>query len=98
MNFYMDTTLAAEYRSAAQHACQPREIWEGPCRMSIYTVIVEEVVSQSFDVETTSPEKALELADTRYNACDYVLESGEAHDARLCVLDESGQAEGRELL
>lgn len=39
-----------------------------------YTVLVEEVVSQEFAVEASSPEEALRLAEDSYRKGEIVLE------------------------
>ena len=66
--------------------------------MTTFTVVIEEVLAQPFDLEASSPEEALEIACTRYRAGDYVLEPGETQDVRLCVLDERGLTDGWEQL
>ena len=66
--------------------------------MSMFTVVIEEVLAQSFEVEATSPEEALEIARARYHSGEYVLEPGEVQDVRLCAMDAGGQTGEWELL
>lgn len=50
-----------------------------------YKVCIEETVSEEFEVEAETPEQALEIADEKYNNCEFVLEPGELIGKKMCV-------------
>lgn len=45
--------------------------------MKTFKVIIEEQVSQAFEVEATSIDEAMEIAQEKYNLGEFVLEPGE---------------------
>ncbi len=54
----------------------------------IYKVIIEEVVIDTFEVEATSAEEAMEMAEEKYHKCEIVLEPGEVQSKRMYACDE----------
>jgi hypothetical protein len=41
-----------------------------------YTILIEEHVSQYFEIEADSENEALEIAEKKYQSCELVLEPG----------------------
>ena len=54
-----------------------------------YTVLVEEVVSQEFAVEASSPEEALRLAKDQYGKGKIVLEPGNLEDVSMKIVGDA---------
>lgn len=54
-----------------------------------YTVLVEEVVSQEFAVEASSPEEALRLAKNQYSKGKIVLEPGNLEDVSMKIVGDA---------
>jgi hypothetical protein len=54
-----------------------------------YTVLVEEVVSQEFAVEASSPEEALRLAKDQYSKGKIVLEPGNLEDVSMKIVGDA---------
>lgn len=51
-----------------------------------YTVLIEEVVSQEFAVEASSPEEALRLAKDQYSKGETMLEPGNLEDVSMKIV------------
>lgn len=54
-----------------------------------YTVLVEEVVSQEFAVEASSPEEALRLAKDQYSKGKIVLEPGNLEQVSMKIVGDA---------
>ena len=54
-----------------------------------YTVLIEEVVSQEFAVEASSPEEALRLAKDQYSKGKIVLEPGNLEDVSMKIVGDA---------
>ena len=50
-----------------------------------YKVCIEETVSEEFEVEAETPEQALEIAEEKYNNCEFVLEPGNLVAKQMCI-------------
>lgn len=55
-----------------------------------YKVIVEETVSQAFDIEADSPEEAFRIAEHGYRDGALVLEPGNVIQVQAAVFNEAG--------
>lgn len=58
--------------------------------MPVYEVLIEETLSGSFLLEAPTADEAAEAARRSYRSGGLVLEPGELHGARLCVVGEDG--------
>jgi hypothetical protein len=54
-----------------------------------YTVLVEEVVSQEFAVEASSPEEALRVAENQYRKGEIVLEPGNLEQVSMKIVGDA---------
>lgn len=54
-----------------------------------YTVLVEEVVSQEFAMEASSPEEALRLAKDQYSKGKIVLEPGNLEQVSMKIVGDA---------
>lgn len=54
-----------------------------------YTVLVEEVVSQEFAVEASSPEEALRLAKDQYSKGETMLEPGNLEQVSMKIVGDA---------
>ena len=57
-----------------------------------YCVIVEEIVSESFELEAESEEEAISKAIKAYRSGEFVLEPGNFEYAQVQVIDEDGKS------
>ena len=53
-----------------------------------YSVLIEETVSKEFEVEADSREQAQKIAIDKYKSSEFVLESGNVIQKKVCVLSE----------
>lgn len=60
--------------------------------MKKYRVIIEEVVSEEFELEAESEKEAISKAMDTYNSGEFVLEPGNFEYAQLKVIDEDDKA------
>lgn len=58
--------------------------------MQTFKVIIEEQVSQAFEVQATNIDEAMEIAQEKYNAGEFVLEPGEVTAKLMMAEDENG--------
>lgn len=58
-----------------------------------YNVIIEEIVSQNFEVEAESLEDALMIASNKYHTGIFVLEPGELESVTAMAEDEETKEE-----
>ena len=54
-----------------------------------YTVLIEEVVSQEFAVEASSPEEALRVAKDQYGKGEIVLEPGNLEQVSMKIVGDA---------
>ena len=54
-----------------------------------YTVLVEEVVSQEFAVDASSPEEALRVAKDQYSKGEIVLEPGNLEQVSMKIVGDA---------
>ncbi|MCD8194889.1 MAG: DpnD/PcfM family protein [Coprobacillus sp.] len=58
--------------------------------MKRYQIIIEETISGTFEVDASSPEKAVQIARDKYKCSDFVNEPGDLEEVRFLVFDEKG--------
>lgn len=58
--------------------------------MKKFKITIEETVSQEFEIEATSLEEAMELAEEQYNNGELVLEPGDVVCKQMQGEDEDG--------
>ena len=58
--------------------------------MKKYKITIEEMISQTFDVEANSLEEALEIAERNYKTGKFVLAPGNLVCKQICGEDENG--------
>ncbi len=58
-----------------------------------YSVVIEELVSDTFEVEAKSEEEALDFARKEYRRGNFVLEPGELQSTKVAVCREDGLSE-----
>jgi hypothetical protein len=63
---------------------------EGVNEMKKFKITIEETVSQEFEIEATSLEEAMELAEEQYNNGELVLEPGNLVCKQMQGEDENG--------
>ena len=54
-----------------------------------YTVLIEEVVSQEFAMEASSPEEALRLAKDQYSKGETILEPGNLEQVSMKIVGDA---------
>lgn len=59
--------------------------------MRKYRVVIEETISETFEVEATSEEEAVSEAIQEYNAGNFVVGSDNVEYRQISVLDENGE-------
>ena len=59
--------------------------------MKKFKVIIEETISQEFEVEAEDFESAANIATEKYNNGEFVLEPGEVNYKQMSVCDEDTQ-------
>lgn len=50
-----------------------------------FTICIEEMVSEEFDVEAEDAEQAKEIAEEKYNKGEFVLEPGNLVCKQMCI-------------
>ena len=60
--------------------------------INTYTVTIEEVVSQDFEVKAGSIQEALIIAESKYKSGDFVLSPGNLVCKQISARDEKGEA------
>lgn len=58
--------------------------------MKKFKITIEEMISQDFEIEATSLEEAMELAEQQYNDGELVLEPGNLVCKQMQGQDENG--------
>ena len=59
--------------------------------MSKYRVVIEETVSETFEVEATSKEEAVSKAIQGYNTGNFIVGSGNVECKQISVVGEDGE-------
>lgn len=59
--------------------------------MRKYRVVIEETVSETFEVEAASPEDAVSAAIREYNAGNFVVGSDNVEQRQISVVDDDGE-------
>ena len=54
--------------------------------MGKYTVVIEELVADEFEVEANDCEEALRIAEEKYRNCEFVLSPGEVQFKQMAVV------------
>lgn len=60
--------------------------------MPKYTITIEEMVSENFEVEAATAEEAMELAERKYRDGEFVLEPGNLVCTQMAITDPSDEA------
>ena len=63
---------------------------EGVNKMQKFKITIEETVSQDFEIEATSLEEAMDIAEQQYNDGKLVLEPGNLVCKQMQGIDEDG--------
>lgn len=58
--------------------------------MKKYRVVIEETISETFEIEATSEEKAVSMSIQEYNAGNFVVSSDNVECRQISVVDENG--------
>ncbi len=56
-------------------------------RMSVYSIVIEETVSKSFNVMASSKKQALAIAEDKYKTGEFVLDPGEVQQRKMAVIE-----------
>lgn len=59
--------------------------------MKKYRVVIEETISEEFEIEATSEKDAVEKAIQEYNAGNFVVSSDNVEQRQISVVDEDGE-------
>jgi len=59
--------------------------------MRKYRVVIEETVSETFEVEATSEEDAVAAAIREYNAGNFVVDSDNVEHRQISVIGDDGE-------
>ena len=54
----------------------------------LFQIIIEETVSESFDVYADSIEEAIQTAEDKYNNSEFVLSPGNITDRKIAAFDK----------
>ncbi|MBD5434484.1 MAG: hypothetical protein HDR35_09375 [Treponema sp.] len=57
-----------------------------------FIVTIEETVSENFTVEAESAEEAMNIAEEKYNKCEFVLEPGNLTFKQIAVISPESEA------
>lgn len=60
--------------------------------MPKYTITIEEMVSQDFEVEAATADEAMEIAEQKYRDGEFVLEPGNLVCTQMAITDPSDEA------
>ena len=54
----------------------------------IYKVVIEEHLADTFEIEASSPEEALDKAEEMYSKCEIILSPGNLLDAEFSLAED----------
>lgn len=60
--------------------------------MPKYTITIEEMVSENFEVEAATAEEAMEIAEQKYRDGEFVLEPGNLVCTQMAITNPSEEA------
>lgn len=60
--------------------------------MPKYTITIEEMVSENFEVEAATADEAMEIAEQKYRDGEFVLEPGNLVCTQMAITDPSDEA------
>lgn len=60
--------------------------------MPKYTITIEEMVSQDFEVEAATADEAMEIAEQKYRDGEFVLEPGNLVCTQMAITNPSEEA------
>lgn len=60
--------------------------------MPKYTITIEEMVSQDFEIEAATADEAMEIAEQKYRDGEFVLEPGNLVCTQMAITDPSNEA------
>lgn len=60
--------------------------------MPKYTITIEEMVSENFEVEAATADEAMEIAEQKYRDGEFVLEPGNLVCTQMAITDPSNEA------
>lgn len=60
--------------------------------MPKYTITIEEMVSENFEVEATTADEAMEIAERKYRDGEFVLEPGNLVCTQMAITDPDEEA------
>ena len=60
--------------------------------MPKYTITIEEMVSENFEVEAATAEEAMEIAEQKYRDGEFVLEPGNLVCTQMAITNPSAEA------
>ena len=55
-----------------------------------FTVIIKEIVTETFEIEAENENDAVDKGIQKYKACEWVLEPGELEEAKIAIINEQG--------
>ena len=59
--------------------------------MKKYRVVIEETISEEFEIEATSEKDAVARAIQEYNAGNFIVSSDNVEQRQISVVDEDGE-------
>ncbi|MDE6245218.1 MAG: hypothetical protein K2M50_06135 [Treponemataceae bacterium] len=59
-----------------------------------YIITIEEMISEDFEVEAECAEEAMNIAEEKYNKCEFVLEPGNLTFKQMAIMYPENEATG----
>jgi len=56
-----------------------------------YTVLIEEALSQEFEVEANSPDEAVMIAKRNYREGEFIVQCGIVQNTKLQIVEAAGE-------
>jgi hypothetical protein len=56
--------------------------------MNQYKILIEETITQKFEIKASTPEEALMIAEREYKNADLILEPGNLIDVQFYCIDD----------
>ena len=60
--------------------------------MRVFNICIEEVVSETFEIEAENAEEAMRIASEMYNNCELILEPGELQQKYMAIVKPENEA------